>query len=215
MSALSTRSLRSLLAVGALATVLTLAAPVTAQAHDQLLSSTPAADDRLTFAPESVELVYSSEVIALGVIALVVDDSGRDWVEAEPTVDGTTVTVPLADGLDGGDYRIQWRVVSSDGHAISGEIPFAVELAAAAPTSTKGASPSASATESAPVAASSAPSVLAETSDASAAQADNTASSGPTWTIIVVGGAMAVLAVAAGLVWRRRNIRDIEPRDHG
>ena len=49
----------------ALATVTTLAIATPASAHDQLMSSTPAADEQLAAAPESITMTFSGELLVL------------------------------------------------------------------------------------------------------------------------------------------------------
>lgn len=115
----------------ALATIATLAIATPASAHDQLISSTPAADERLTTAPEDITMTFSGELLVLdesltGAVVLVVDASGEDWVAGDVTVAGRTVTASLAPGLPTGGYQVRWQVVSEDGHPIAGVIPFTV-----------------------------------------------------------------------------------------
>jgi len=114
-----------------LATVATFAIATPASAHDQLISSTPAADERLATPPESITMTFSGELLVLdasltGAVVLVVDASGEDWVAGEVTVDGRTVTAPLAPGMPVAGYQVRWQVVSEDGHPIAGVIPFTV-----------------------------------------------------------------------------------------
>src|SRR5690606_39662140 len=44
----------------------------------------------------------------------------------EPDVLGTTVTQPLRESGPSGTYTLAYRVVSADGHSISGELTFDV-----------------------------------------------------------------------------------------
>lgn len=126
-------------AVAAAAAVLALAAP--AAAHDELVSSTPAAGEELAVAPEQIVLTFSNELLSLeensGTDMTVVDESGRDWVAGAPVVEADTVTVPLEPGMSGGEYVVTWRVVSSDGHPTDGEYSFSVAADAVAPEPTQ------------------------------------------------------------------------------
>ncbi len=54
------------------------------------------------------------------------DGAGTDWVSDAPAIDGATVTAALDADMPDGGYEIRWRVVSSDGHPITGIVPFAV-----------------------------------------------------------------------------------------
>lgn len=104
--------------------ILTVAGP--ASAHDELLGSTPSPNEQLSTAPTSVVLTYSAAILHEGAEIVVVDASGKDWTDGDPVIDTNTLTVPVASGLPEAGYLVEWRVVSSDGHPISGTIPFAV-----------------------------------------------------------------------------------------
>ncbi|AUS78904.1 copper resistance protein CopC [Actinoalloteichus sp. AHMU CJ021] len=113
------------LLLGAFLTLCALLLPVTpAFAHDQLLSSTPEAGERLESPPSEVVMEFSGNVLTIGAAVIVVDEEGRDWAAGEPELDGTRVTVPLEEGMTDAGFEIRWRVVSSDGHPVSGIIPF-------------------------------------------------------------------------------------------
>lgn len=111
------------LALIALFTVHLALAP-SASAHDTLVASTPAADENLTSAPAEITLTFSAEVLDVGAEILV---TGSDDVEhrSVPTIEGSVVSTALPE-LAVGHYDARWRVVSSDGHPISGVVPFSV-----------------------------------------------------------------------------------------
>lgn len=134
---------RTALAAAAVAVVAGLAIAAPASAHDELVSSSPAADEQLTTAPEQITLTFSNELLALeensGTAMTVEDASGEDWVAGAPEVVADTVTVPLEPGMPNGSYLVTWKVVSSDGHPTSGEYSFSLAAAdapAVEPTST-------------------------------------------------------------------------------
>lgn len=107
----------------ALVAVLTVANP--AAAHDELVGSSPAVRADLAEAPAEITLTYSAAIMTEGATVAVFDASGRDWAERAPAIDTNTLTLPVA-GLPAAGYVVEWRVVSSDGHPISGTIPFTV-----------------------------------------------------------------------------------------
>ncbi|NYE19367.1 copper resistance CopC family protein [Microbacterium immunditiarum] len=117
---------RSVLAGAAVALAAVLASAAPAAAHDALAASDPAPDERLDAAPESVSLTFTGSVLTMGAAVVVADESGRDWVAGEPEVVEGTVSVPLEPGMPEAAYEVRWRVVSADGHAISGLIPFTI-----------------------------------------------------------------------------------------
>lgn len=169
-----------------------------AVAHDELLASDPGEGDRLTVAPTEVSLSFSADVLTMGAAVLVVDGDGRDWVAAEPTVDGSTVTAELEAGMPEAGYEIRWRVVSSDGHPISGLVRFTVGDAepltrTPSPTSTAGGD-----------------------ADATEQQTQPTPADAGALRTVLIGAAGAAAAVAIMLLisfLRRRSSVSTQPRD--
>lgn len=94
-----------------------------AAAHDQLIASTPAAGDVLSEAPAQIELEFNAEIIDATTAIIIQDDDGRTVHQAAPSVDGRFVRAPFPE-LEDGAYRLNWSVVSSDGHRIEGTIAF-------------------------------------------------------------------------------------------
>nr|BFF11089.1 hypothetical protein GCM10025699_23920 [Microbacterium flavescens] len=72
------------------------------------------------------------------------DASGTSLLDGAPTAQDNVLTQPLA-GEASGEITVLWKVVSSDGHPISGEFAFTV---APAPTPTDTATPTPTPTES-------------------------------------------------------------------
>ncbi|MFI9489362.1 copper resistance protein CopC [Promicromonospora sp. NPDC052451] len=163
---------------GAVVALLATAAP--ASAHDKLVSSDPASDQVLDRAPDTVSLTFSADVLDMGAVVVVSDGDGTDWVSAAPTIDGPTVTAVLDEGMPEAGYEIRWRVVSSDGHPISGVVPFSVgdgePLAGSSPAADPSAGPG---------------------SDAQGSTQDQVAQDdeGP-WRVVLVGAGGAAVAVA-------------------
>ena len=118
-----------------------------AYAHDQLISSSPAPEARLDNTPASITLNFGSPLLTLGHEVRVVDDNAKNWVSGAAVLNREALTQALPELPDGG-YQVSWRVVSADGHPISGGYRFHVgKLSAAAPTAP--ASPAAGAESSA------------------------------------------------------------------
>ncbi|OZE34122.1 MULTISPECIES: copper resistance CopC family protein [unclassified Rhodococcus (in: high G+C Gram-positive bacteria)] len=104
-----------------------------AAAHATLQSSNPAENSVLDAAPDEVTLTFNQSVQSNFATVTVVGSDGTQWGASDPVVDGSTVTVDL-DGLGAaGEYTIGYRVVSADGHPITGSIPFQLTQAAAPP----------------------------------------------------------------------------------
>lgn len=119
-------------AAGMLAAVVAVFAATTpAFAHDQLIASNPESGQQLEVAPDAVSLEFSGELLVLGdarlgATVIVVDAGGRNWVDGTPEVREHIVTANLIAGMPDAGYEVRWQVVSSDGHPISGVIPFTV-----------------------------------------------------------------------------------------
>ena len=96
--------------------------------HATLLSSEPAKGSTVATSPARIYLVFSEEVEpSLGRIRLVGPD-GR-VVALESTGDPRNVSALMArvtTPLDRGTWRVEWRIVSEDGHPIDGDFSFAV-----------------------------------------------------------------------------------------
>ncbi len=114
-----------------------LTGPRAALAHARLVRATPANQARLAAPPERVELWFSElledgfnsvEVVrAAEVTAKPRTNLARDV----PTVDRddrTRMTVPVQE-LGPGDYAVEWRVLSRDGHTAAGRFTFRVQTA--------------------------------------------------------------------------------------
>ncbi|MFF5115087.1 copper resistance protein CopC [Streptosporangium sp. NPDC000509] len=172
-----------------------------ALAHDRLKSSSPAKGAKVS-AVERIKLEFSSRMrfptVALRTAGDVVIDIGK----AKGA--GDTVTSDVPEPLPAGKYVIAWRVVSSDGHPIEGEIPFTV-TAPATPSAIPSRTPTSESDTSAVPSADAQPSSPAPTSPTSAvadapvsATDDRQASEGlPGWTWI----ALVALALIGAGTW--------------
>src|SRR5687767_7917660 len=95
--------------------------------HATLVSSEPAANSQLAAAPRRIRLVYSEPVEGrLARVTLVASTGGT--VVLEPAADPRDVHAVIApvDSLAPGRYKVDWRVVSADGHPVTGAYWFAV-----------------------------------------------------------------------------------------
>jgi copper transport protein len=110
--------------------LLVLATPVLGWAHATLVSSDPAAKSLLHASPSRVRLVFSEALEpSLGRVSLV----GSDGVVVKLAAAGdphdvNALVAPLERPLHAGAYRVNWRVVSADGHPVEGSYVFTVEL---------------------------------------------------------------------------------------
>lgn len=190
------------IAAALLAAFLLLFAPLPASAHDDLLESSPAAGSTVETLPSELTLTFSANLIdGDGSTEVVVTDAaGTSVTDGPATVNGSQVVQPLVAEADAGDYRVIWKVVSSDGHATSKEFSFSVATSTLpAPTS-----PEASEEPSAePTTETSAEPSVAPTTAETDAPADDSGSAAP-WIIV---GVLVVAAIAATVLLRTSRAR--------
>jgi len=108
-----------------------LAARPTFRYHATLLSSEPAKGSTVASPPARIYLVFSEEVEpSLGRIRLV--GPGGRVVALKSTGDprnASALVGPVTTPLDAGRWRVEWRIVSEDGHPIDGTFTFTVAAA--------------------------------------------------------------------------------------
>ncbi|MET8988328.1 copper resistance protein CopC [Nonomuraea wenchangensis] len=188
-----TAILAALLASGLL--VAGTAAP--ALAHDSLKSSSPAKGAEVESLDE-VRLEFSARVRLPFVVLN--GPGGAQYQAGEPELDGAVVRQAVKSPLPGGKYTIAYRVVSSDGHPIEGEIPFTLKAPAIEKSPSASAEPSTPAAPSAAPASSAAAAPPASSPASSAAQepaaapaaAEDGGASFPVWLIIVIGALVGI-----------------------
>ncbi|MFC7329089.1 copper resistance CopC family protein [Marinactinospora rubrisoli] len=154
------------MAVIAMGTAGVLGAGTPALAHDRLLSSTPEDGAELDAAPDEITLTFSGEIMEIGAAITVLDGRSTPVTEGEIVIDGPEAAQALAPDLADGGYAVRWRVVSGDGHPISGGFTFTVGNGVAAPpapAATPGATASAPASPPAGAAAPGEPAIPART----------------------------------------------------
>jgi methionine-rich copper-binding protein CopC len=105
----------------AVVAVVAVAAP--ASAHTRLLSSTPGDGTTVPTAPDQIRLVFAQHLLGLGAVA-VEGPGGSNAAVGAAVLDGAIVTQQLAAHRPAGVYRLSYRIVSADGHPVSGEVTF-------------------------------------------------------------------------------------------
>lgn len=161
-----------------------------ALAHTRLLGSDPADGASLAVAPERVSLTFTEAVQPDFTTLTVIGPDGAAWQTSDVITDNGTASVAVRPLGPAGRYEIGYRVVSDDGHPVTGSVGFT--LTAPGPGV---ASPSS--TVAAPTAPTSAPQVAptaADTDDGGA----------PVWpwivgaVVLVGGGVVAALRLGPG-----------------
>jgi methionine-rich copper-binding protein CopC len=124
--------LKSSIALSLLATLL-LASP--AKAHDLLIEIEPAAGAVVTESSFEAKLTFNNPLLKVAgetnaelATKLV---GSTDWVNHDLAIAGAVLTASISLS-EPGDYDLRWQVVSSDGHPISGESTFTLDIEASA-----------------------------------------------------------------------------------
>jgi methionine-rich copper-binding protein CopC len=110
-------------------TLLFVAVSLPAQAHDQLIDQSPSDGDTLQAGVIELRLSFNNELLKLGdsgAEILVLNDQGEPQNPGCALIESRDASVKL-DLSEAGEYSVAWRVVSSDGHPISGEFKFKLE----------------------------------------------------------------------------------------
>ncbi len=138
----------ALAAFGATALLVVLGAVAPpALAHTELLTSDPADGSSLAEAPRTVELTFSEDLMPGAVSVSVVPDGGSPAALDAVGVDGPSVTVPWPASVTAGDVAVNYRVVSQDGHPVSGSVHYTIVSSSAPSAPASGsAAPAASST---------------------------------------------------------------------
>jgi copper transport protein len=117
--------IRRLLTMLVAAVALLVAAPAPADAHATLVGSDPAQGAVLAEAPQAIRFTFSEHVSLVPDGVRIFDAQGEE-LGAEPTARGAELEVELGDDIGTGTLVVVWRVVSEDGHPISGSLAFSI-----------------------------------------------------------------------------------------
>lgn len=110
-------------------TFLLVAIALPASAHDQLIDQNPKDGDTLQAGVIELRLSFNNELLDLGETGaeiLVLNASGEPQNPGCALIESRDASVQL-DLAEPGEYSVAWRVVSSDGHPISGQFGFILE----------------------------------------------------------------------------------------
>ncbi|MET9336403.1 copper resistance CopC family protein [Nonomuraea sp. NPDC003804] len=121
--------MRRLLTVLLLACAALGVAVAPAQAHNVLTGSDPAEGARLASAPEQVTLEFDQPARQGFTQVTVTGPDGGRWEAGQAAVSAKKVTARLRPLGPAGDYVIGYRILSADGHPISGKVTFTLTVA--------------------------------------------------------------------------------------
>jgi methionine-rich copper-binding protein CopC len=167
----------------------------TAVAHTALAGSDPADGATVGTSPTVVTLTFTGDINPTFANVVITTKDGRNWASGAPAVAGPQLRAPVSPEVPAGEVvTVGYRVVSEDGHPVSGSFTFTVaeRPGASAVASSAAAAPSTSVAPSEP---------------AAPAGADTKQS-------IIIAGAGGLLLGAAIAFWQsRRHRRKYLPLD--
>jgi methionine-rich copper-binding protein CopC len=198
------------LVVVLVASEMALAAP--ASAHTQLTGMQPAADSTVAVPPTTVVLTFDDPVQPGFALVTLTGPDGRQIDDGPPTVAATTVTESVAGRpIDGrsvdGRYAVAYRVVSSDGHPVSGELSFSVAAPAVVSSEAATASPSPPPSPAPAAPTTVPPAPAAATSSVTDHSVTDKHGDGLGWAAAVAAATAAAVAAAAAFLLSKRRTR--------
>jgi len=103
-----------------------------ANAHTSLELSTPSDSQSIEFLPNELSASFGEDLIEIeGEVVNTLElqsTDGTKYVLSSATIAGPTVSATVEDGeYPAGNYLLKYRVVSADGHPVTGEIKFSTQ----------------------------------------------------------------------------------------
>lgn len=182
---------------------LVLAQATPALAHDQLRSEVPQDGSQLSEPPREVSLDFGVTVNVQLATVVVRDAAGSDRSVGRARARAGQVVQPLTGAGSPGTWRVDFRVVSSDGHPITGSYAFTVMQGA--PTT---AAPSAATAPPVPAPTdpdvATSPETLAAPAPALSASSGRSGPSDTSGTVSPLVLGLGVVSAAAVFAWRVR-----------
>ncbi len=155
------------------------------QAHAGLTSSNPEDGSTLSAPPTVIDLTFNEELLPDTVEIAVTTEAAGLIAGVEFTTAGPSVQVTWPQDLPDDTYQVAYRVVSNDGHPITGAITFSY-TGSGAPATTESEI------------------VVSETSESTEAPETEPAGISPIWLIV---GGLVIGAVIGYVMWRRASGR--------
>jgi len=165
--------------VGAIA--LTVGAALPAAAHNVLTGSDPSDGATLNAAPTTVTLTFDQTVQNFEPVITVTGPNGNQFQTGSTAVRDNTVSSAVDGSGPAGVYTVGYRVVSADGHPVTGSVSYTLDPAAAG---------------------------TATGTPAPAGTATTDTGTGLSWWLWLAIGVAALLVIAAVLVILRRPHED-------
>jgi methionine-rich copper-binding protein CopC len=99
----------------------------TAAAHTALAGSDPAKDATVTAARDAIVLTFTEDINSAFANVVLSNAHGRRWESTTPDVEGPRLTFAIGPDRPGNSvYTVGYRVVSADGHPVTGSYEFTI-----------------------------------------------------------------------------------------
>lgn len=171
-----------------------------AQAHSELVSTSPEDGQVLDAPPTEVTFTFNEDLLP-DFVNFVATNADGDVTELVVSgLNGPTVVLAWPPQAPGGEWQVDYRVVSADGHPVDGSITFSYVAESPSPT------PTPSTPSPSPTTSSATPEPASTSAEPSPSAVPASESSGPStgWIIAIVGVGALIGIVVVGLVARRR-----------
>ncbi|GGP84767.1 copper resistance CopC family protein [Streptosporangium pseudovulgare] len=206
--------MRRLLTVLLLACSALLGVVAPAQAHNILIGSDPKDGARLSAGPERITLTFDQSARQGFAQISVTGPDGTRWEDGATTVNGPKVGVALKPLGPAGEYAVGYRILSSDGHPISGKITFTLTAAgpgaAASPQAVSSASPASPGAADSGASPASQGSATLGSPELSAQAAEAAQNGGAGMAVLWIGAALVLLGGATVVAMRRAGGREAQ-----
>lgn len=111
--------------------ILAAGASVAAALHTHLVKADPAVDATVAETPSVVRLWFNERPeVALSAAVLLKDTAPIARIVMAKTDDSLSISGPVPVKLDPGEYTVQWKTGSADGHPVRGSYKFTFTPAA-------------------------------------------------------------------------------------
>ncbi|MEO3885548.1 copper resistance CopC family protein [Nonomuraea sp. B5E05] len=181
-----------------------------AEAHNVLIGSDPKDGATLTASPARVTLVFDQPVRQGYAQVGVTGADGSAWADGAAEIAAERVSVKVKPLAAGGSYVVGYRILSADGHPVTGKISFSLTADATADQGTNAdptEAPAEGATQAPAQGSTKAPAQVADPDAAEAAAnpdaAEAAANGGAGMAVVWIVGALLLLALGTAVALRR------------
>jgi copper transport protein len=103
-----------------------------AQAHAELVRTSPQQGEQVETAPAEVVVTFSEHVTAVPSKIQVIAPNGKRVDKGNPTVNGDSLHIPVSTDVPRGTYLVTYRVISADAHPVGASFTYSYGAPSAA-----------------------------------------------------------------------------------